>query len=93
MQTLFKLDAENQALKEEFNEYVEMVEEKEKLDKALLFIDDLRNENKNIRLYCIKHLNISAEMLGETRTEEELIPLLIHQIMNKEEGVDQLKAI
>ena len=90
---MFKFNPTIQEEKEELTDYVEMLEEKSARDKGLIFIDDIRSENKNIRLFCIKNINVSAEIIGEQRTEEELLPMLIDMIMNKEEDVEILVEI
>jgi len=60
------------------------LENLDEVSKMSILIDELKNENNNVRLYCVKHLTNIAEVLGKERTEEELIPLLIDLIINFE---------
>jgi len=48
------------------------LENLDEVSKMSILIDELKNENNNVRLYCVKHLT------------EELIPLLIDLIINFE---------
>lgn len=78
----------------EYFQFVEMVNSTEdKLEQSIVFIDELHNENKNIRLYCIKNLHITSEIIGKERTEDELLPLLIDMIINKEDDEEVLIEI
>ena len=60
------------------------IENLDEVSKMSILIDELKNENNNVRLFCVKHLTNIAEVLGKERTEEELIPLLIDLIINFE---------
>lgn len=77
----------------EFTDFVEMVEGYDNLIKNTIFIDELKNENPNIRLFCIKNLHTTSELLGVNRTEEELLPMLIDLLMNKEDNEEILIEI
>lgn len=55
-----------------------------------LLIEELKNENHNVRLFCVKKSTAVAEILGGTRTEEEFIPFLIELIINFEENEEVL---
>lgn len=55
-----------------------------------LLIEELKNENHNVRLFCVKKATVVAEILGGNRTEEELIPYLIELIINFEENEEVL---
>jgi len=60
------------------------LENLDEVSKMSILIDELKNENNNVRLFCVTHLTNIAEVLGKERTEEELIPLLIDLIINFE---------
>ncbi len=55
-----------------------------------ILIEELKNENHNVRLFCVRKVTTIAEILGGTRTEEELIPFLIDLIINFEENEEVL---
>jgi serine/threonine-protein phosphatase 2A regulatory subunit A len=61
--------------------------------KVSLLIDELRNSNFNVRLFCVKNLINVSELLGPERTEEELLPLIIDHIVNCEDNEEVLIEI
>jgi serine/threonine-protein phosphatase 2A regulatory subunit A len=72
------------------NQFEQEISSLNKLEKIAIFIERLKNNNYNIRLYCVKQLVSVAELLGPQRTEEELIPLLLDLIINFEDNDEVL---
>jgi len=83
-------DIESRKEAEKFKEEYETSDE---ISKMTLIIDQLKNENRNIRYFCINNLNCVAELLGPTRTEEELLPLLLDYIINFEDNEEILSNL
>lgn len=75
---------------EEFEQFVSSLTELNSTDKCAYLIDELRSDNHNIRLYCIKNVGKISEKLGPERTEEELLPMIIDILMGKEDEQDIL---
>ena len=46
------------------------------VEPIVILIDELRNNDIQIRLNSFRKLNVIAEALGTTRTRDELIPYL-----------------
>jgi serine/threonine-protein phosphatase 2A regulatory subunit A len=78
---------------DEFNLFEEKISKLDTTSRSSLYIDELRNPNHNIRLYCIRNLNNVAEILGPERTEEELLPMLIDLLVNFEENEEVLYEV
>lgn len=77
--------------KEDYDKIMEdNIKNLDKISMTSLIIEELKNENHNIRLYCVKRLCNVAEILGDIRTEEELIPFLIELIINFEDNEEVL---
>jgi len=82
----FELNKEAEKFKEEY-------ENSDEVSKMTLIIDQLKNENRNIRYFCINNLQTVAELLGHTRTEEELLPLILDYIINFEDNEEILSNL
>src|SRR5690242_16342352 len=80
-------------MNEDFNLFEEKISKLDNISRSSLYIDELKNPNHNIRLFCIKNLPNVAEMLGPDRTEEELLPMVIDQLVNFEENEEVLFEI
>lgn len=76
--------------KQKLKEFEEEINSLDNIGKISLLVDQLKNQNFNIRLYCVKNITSAAELLGPERTEDELIPLLIDLIINFEENDEVL---
>ena len=68
-------------------------EEEEKLSSIALLIDDISNEDPNIKLNSFKRLVTIAEVLGENRTYFELVPLLVEVIEKIEDNSELLVTL
>lgn len=80
-------------LDEDYGLFLENIQSSDALERIAIIVDELKNENHNIRLYCIKNLKDVSDILGVKRTEEELIPLLFEIINGKEDNEEVLTAI
>lgn len=81
-----ELNVEAEVFKEEY-------ENSDEISKMTLIIDQLKNENRNIRYFCINNLHTVAELLGPSRTEEELLPLILDYIINFEDNEEILSNL
>jgi len=87
-------NTEKEIKENEYIQFIEMINSTEdKLEQSIVFIDELHNENKGIRLFCIRNLHITSEVIGQKRTDEELLPMLIDMIINKEDDEEVLIEI
>ncbi len=80
-------------MKDEAEIFKEEYENSDEISKMTLIIDQLKNENRNIRYFCINNLNTVAELLGPSRTEEELLPLILDYIINFEDNEEILSKL
>ena len=80
------LQNEADSFKDEFNHL-------DKVSKITLIIDQLKNENRNIRYFCINNITSVAELIGAVRTEEELLPLILDYIINFEDNEEILSNL
>jgi len=75
---------------EELKLFKDEISNMDEIGKFSLIIDQLKNTNHNIRLFCVKQLRKLAELLGPSRIEDELIPLMIELIINSEDNEEVL---
>jgi len=87
---LLDSDIENQKEAEKFQEEFT---ESDPISKVSLLIDQLKNDNRNIRFFCINNITSAAELLGPNRTEEELLPLILDYIINFEDNEEILSNL
>lgn len=80
-------------LDEDYGLFLENIQNSDSYERIAIIIDELKNENNNIRLYCIKNIKDVSDVLGVKRTEEELIPLLFEIINGKEDNEEVLNSI
>jgi len=80
-------------LKDEAEIFKEEYENSDEISKMSLIIDQLKHENRNIRFFCINNLHTVAELLGPSRTEEELLPLILDYIINFEDNEEILSNL
>ena len=59
---------------------VEGTDEMDQISTVALLIDDLSSEDPSAKLHSIQRLKIIAQLLGPTRTADELIPMLTELI-------------
>ncbi len=60
-----------------------MTAEGEELTPIAILIDDLKNEDIQLRLNSVRRLNTLARALGPERTRKELIPFLAGTIEDR----------
>jgi serine/threonine-protein phosphatase 2A regulatory subunit A len=59
---------------------VEGTDEMDQISTVALLIDDLSSEDPSAKLHSIQRLKIIAQLLGPSRTADELIPMLTELI-------------
>jgi len=59
---------------------VEGTDEMDQISTVALLIDDLSSEDPSAKLHSIQRLKIISQLLGPSRTADELIPMLTELI-------------